>query len=416
MSKYFTYIDLFAGASGLSEGFHSAGFIPVAHVEKDHHACLTIKTRSAFHYCVSNNLLDLYKDYYYGKISREKFYSEIPFDKIDTIINNEISNENFNQIVSSINKSCSNLGVDNIDLLIGGPPCQAYSIRGRKANQSKKKFDQRIYFYKLYARFLQTLKPKVFVFENVPGLLSFEGGYIFDDLRETLSGEGYDLDYRILNANDFGVLQERKRIIIIGWEKDYEFSYPEFEKMKTAAIVNDLLNDLPVIKADNINSLLPYAGSTTDYLTNSGIRNGYSDINLNITRPHNKIDLQIYKRVIELWNNKKQRLKYSDLPKRLQTHKNKDNFLDRFKVVAGDSNHSHTLIAHIAKDGHYYIHPDVNQCRSISVREAARIQSFPDNFIFEGPRTAAFTQIGNAVPPLMAYQLAKKLNEQLNEK
>jgi DNA (cytosine-5)-methyltransferase 1 len=131
-----------------------------------------------------------------------------------------------------------------------------------------------------------------------------------------------------------------------------------------------------------------------------------------IARPHNEQDLEIYSIAIDKWINDKERLKYSDIPKRLQTHNNTVSFLDRFKVV-DLFGHSHTLVAHIAKDGHYYIYPDSDQVRSISVREAARIQSFPDNYYFEGGRTAAFRQIGNAVPPLMAEAIANKLKHLL---
>jgi DNA (cytosine-5)-methyltransferase 1 len=121
-------------------------------------------------------------------------------------------------------------------------------------------------------------------------------------------------------------------------------------------------------------------------------------------------DLEIYTIAIEKWLNDRKRLNYKDLPLNLQTHKNKESFLDRYKVI-DPIGHSHTIVAHISKDGHYYIYPDLNQIRSISVREAARIQSFQDNYFFEGGRTAAFRQIGNAVPPLMANQIAKKLKE-----
>lgn len=412
INKRLTFIDLFAGAGGLSEGFYRAGFTPIAHVEKDNYAALTLKTRAAHHYCLENNLHDLYKEYYYEKINREEFYNNIPFGEIDTVINEEISDEKFDTIVARINKEKKRKDINRVDLIVGGPPCQAYSLRGRKANEHKKKYDQRIYYYKLYARFLRELKPKLFVFENVPGLTSFEGGYIFDDLRETLANEGYTLDYKILNATDFGVLQDRKRIVIIGWKNELSFSYPSFEKIKYDAVVYDLLNDLPTLKPGSYNLPLYYSNNSTSYLDESEIRNGYRKVSLHNTRPHNTIDLEIYKRAIELWNAKQQRLKYSSLPKKLRTHKNTEGFLDRFKVVAGDAKYSHTLIAHIAKDGHYYIHPDIDQCRSISIREAARIQSFPDNFIFEGPRTAALTQIGNAVPPLMASTLAKGIKKQ----
>ena len=411
MNKLLTYVDLFAGASGLAEGFRQAGFQPVAHVERDENACLTIKTRIAYHYCKENNLDDFYKEYYYGKIGRDIFYSAIPFDKTDTVINEDISNDNFDLIISKIDIAKKQIDINEIDVIIGGPPCQAYSVRGRKANEHKKKYDQRIYYYKLYARFLRELKPKLFVFENVPGLLSFEDGYIFDDLRKTLVNEGYILEFKILNASDFGVLQDRKRIIIIGWKKELTFSYPLFEKIHYDAMVNDLLSDLPSLKSGSNNPPLFYADKLNSYLEKSEIRNGYRKVSLHNTRPHNSIDLEIYKRAIELWNDKHERLKYNSLPKRLRTHKNIEGFLDRFKVVAGNAKYSHTLIAHIAKDGHYYIHPDVDQCRSISVREAARIQSFPDNFIFEGPRTSAFTQIGNAVPPIMAKKIAYQIKK-----
>ena len=142
------------------------------------------------------------------------------------------------------------------------------------------------------------------------------------------------------------------------------------------------------------------------------LRNGVDFVTQHIARPHNVRDLKIYQIAINKWLNESKRLKYPDLPSALKTHKNEKAFVDRFKVV--DINGlSHTMVAHIAKDGHHYIYPDTKQVRSISVREAARIQSFPDDYYFEGGRTAAFRQIGNAVPPLMAKEIACQIKKQL---
>ena len=144
----------------------------------------------------------------------------------------------------------------------------------------------------------------------------------------------------------------------------------------------------------------------------TGIRDKYDVLTWHVARTNLERDREIYRMAVKLWKKEKKRLKYTDIPDELATHNNRNSFLDRFKVVADDLPATHTMVAHISKDGHYYIHPDIKQARSISVREAARIQSFPDNFFFEGSRTAAFRQIGNAVPPLLAKTIATALLEQ----
>ena len=161
-----------------------------------------------------------------------------------------------------------------------------------------------------------------------------------------------------------------------------------------------------------------YKTEPTEYLKLHGLRNSNDILTQHIARPHREQDKEIYKIAVQKWNIEQERLNYNDLPERLKTHQNRSSFFDRFKVVASDLPYSQTVVAHIAKDGHYYIHPDNKQNRSISVREAARLQSFPDDYYFEGEkeganRTAAFKQIGNAVPPLMAKVIAEKIKEMI---
>jgi DNA (cytosine-5)-methyltransferase 1 len=154
------------------------------------------------------------------------------------------------------------------------------------------------------------------------------------------------------------------------------------------------------------------------YLYDAGIKiTEISDpVTLHTASSHNFRDLEIYRIAVKKWDVAQDRLDYNDLPDRLKTHSNRSSFLDRFKVIAGDRPYSHTIVAHISQDGHFSIHPDINQNRSITPREAARIQTFPDNYFFESVseipgQTAAFKQIGNAVPVLLAQKIAEGLLE-----
>ncbi|MCD4664513.1 MAG: DNA cytosine methyltransferase [Bacteroidales bacterium] len=408
------FIDIFAGASGLSEGFIRAGFEPVGHIEMDKNACMTIKTRMAYHYLKKNKNLNLYIDYLNGLISREQLYNFISDDLINKkVINEELSNDSISKVIKIIEGNLKYLNCNSIDVVVGGPPCQSYSLVGRARDYSKMKTDPRNYLYKLYARILKAFGPEIFVFENVTGIISAQNGNIFQDLKYKLDEIGYSIEYKLLNAAHFGVLQNRKRVILIGWKKGKDLKFPEFDNVQHRWNVNDMFQDLPELKAGEIMKTGQYSANPCEYTTQYGIRNGIDILTQHITRPHNQNDLAIYKIAIQLWNKEKRRLKYPDIPEQYKTHKNVSSFLDRFKVVDGDGI-SHTMVAHISKDGHYYIHPDINQLRSISVREAARIQSFPDNYYFEGPRTSIFQQIGNAVPPLMAEKIAKKIKEMLN--
>jgi len=393
------YIDLFAGAGGLSEGFIRHNFSPIAHVEMNKLACDTLTTRVAFHYLRANNLEQLYHQYLKGEISRTKLLNFIPQPTLDSVINVEISDKTIIDIFSKINKQVKD---EKIDLIIGGPPCQAYSIVGRARDPKNMENDPRNFLYKLYVKFLKEYKPKMFVFENVPGIMSAKNGEHFEKIKSAISDIGYSFDYKILNAKDFGVLQDRKRVIIIGWQNELKLNYPHFERINhNHKILTDLFSDLPDLQnGQGSLGTVYYEKPITEFLKSTRIRNGINFTTQHIARPNNENDLEIYRIAVELWKDHK-RLNYSSLPERLIKHKNTTSFTNRFQVVNGEGI-SHTVVAHIAADGHYYIHPDVNQNRSITVREAARIQSFPDDYFFEGGRTAAFKQIGNAVPPLMA--------------
>lgn len=404
----FTMIDLFAGAGGLSEGFVQAGFEPIAHIEMDRDACNTLRTRCCYHYLRNKNKFDVYYSYLKGDISREELYKSVPARVIDNVINVKISDDTLKSTFAKIKELSVNRGVD---LIIGGPPCQAYSLLGR--HDKKMEDDPRTRLYLQYGKFLAEFKPKGFVFENVPGLLSAKKGEHFKNLREYFDSLGYNVHFKMLDASDYGVLQVRKRLIIVGWQKEHDYGYPNIPINKASVVVNDILDDLPLLKAGDVLQVAPYRLPTNKYLLDSGIRNKDEVfVTQNISRPVNTNDAAIYAYAIKAWKDKHIRIKYTDLPVELKTHKNEKSFLDRFKVVDGNGL-SHTLVAHLAKDGHYFIHPNIRYCRSISVREAARLQSFPDNFYFEGSRSAKFKQIGNAVPPLMAKTIATTIFQML---
>ena len=408
------YIDLFAGAGGLSEGFTSIGFNPIAHVEMNYDACQTLKTRAVYYYLKQSGKLDEYRKYLRGEISKDELYGLVPEIVLKSVIHQTMSTENMPELFELIDDLKTEQHINQVDLIVGGPPCQAYSLVGRAVKSDNMVGDPRNYLYKLYIEVLKKYTPTMFVFENVPGLLTANGGQYFEDMKKAFKAAGYTIDHAVLNAKSFDVLQDRRRVILIGWKKDLHYKYPSFVEKTPAYKVADLLSDLPKIQSGESNN--SYATKKfSAYLETTGIRKKDDILTWHVARPHISRDRKIYKEVITAWVKDKKRIKYTDLPEELCTHRNRTAFLDRFKVVASDLPTCHTMMAHISKDGHYFIHPDIDQARSITVREAARIQSFPDDFYFEGSRTAAFTQVGNAVPPLMARGIAEKIKEMLEK-
>jgi DNA (cytosine-5)-methyltransferase 1 len=261
---------------------------------------------------------------------------------------------------------------------------------------------------------LKEFQPDFFVFENVPGMMSARDGSVFKDFRKRTQKLGYQLFADVLNSKNFSVLQSRRRIIVIGYRGSSQLYNFQYGSSKNKFKVEDLLKDLPALEpGQGKDSVQEYTSPPTEYLKMTGIRTKKDLLIQHLARPHNERDREIYRRAINKWDGTRKRLRYEELPKKLKTHKNTQTFRDRFKVVASELETSHTITAHFSKDGHYYIHPDINQARSLTLREAARIQSFPDNYRFEGSRTSQYWQLGNAVPPLMAEKIAEQIKKKL---
>lgn len=399
-------LDLFAGAGGLSEGFIHAGCEVVGHIEMDRNSCSTLITRMIYHALRKKGKLDEYRKYISGEISRDDLIKKYGLQKErDSVICTKIGNDNYRDLINQIK---ARLNGKPLDIIVGGPPCQAYSHIGRARDKNMHR-DTRNFLYKYYIEFLKALKPKIFVFENVPGLESAGKGKYLKDMQRLMKLAGYTTEYKILNAADFGVPQNRKRIILVGWSKISKLkSYPEFPTAKRKYLVRDFLAGLPEIKSgmgEPVRKISKY----NKLLIKLGIsRPDFGLLMDHISRPNTEQDLEIY-RLAVLAKQKGDNIKYNHLPERLKTHNNEKSFLDRFKVVDSNATGSHTIVAHIAKDGHFYIHPDLKQNRSLTVREAARLQTFPDDYKFEGERGPRFRQIGNAVPPMLSEIIAKEL-------
>jgi len=438
-------VDLFSGAGGLTEGFKNEDFEIVAHIEKEKWACETLKTRSTYHYLRKLGDLKCYNEYIFNSNSylnldndrRKYFYKRYP--ELEQILDYEVLNLVFGDpkvdlnatsitsIIERIEESLLFRKVNKVDVIIGGPPCQAYSVIGRGRMGVAVEADKRNFLFYYYRDIVEHFRPEVFVFENVPGIFSARNGSIFQSIKMEFDRIGYELlagrkevdTENILDSKDYGVCQSRKRVILFGFRKGRGYQYPELHK-------HIVLENDNTTTRNAIEDLIPLKPGEGDdfriekYRSNDGLssfqklmRSNSEGIINHKARNHMKRDLIIYKKVIRKAS-KGLQLKYRELPEELKTHKNQRNFEDRFKVHWWDET-PHTIVAHISKDGHYNIHPDINQCRSLTVREAARIQSFPDNYRFEGPRTWQYVQVGNAVPPLFAQVIARAVKEVLGK-
>ena len=414
----FTVLDLFSGAGGLAEGFIRAGFRTVGHVEMEKYAFMTLKTRIAYHLLKYEGDRDTYHEYLYGDTTREEMFHRVVYHMADIpLVNAKIETKTQKKIADIIMAKSK---FNTVNVITGGPPCQTFSHISRYRRKRDVFFeDERTYLFKRYLYFIRKFKPDFFVFENVTGIITAGGGAIFSEFIDKARKAGYNVKAQVLNARDFNVLQNRRRVIVIGWKRKHRINDIPIDlhhSTESRFRVWDVLSDLPKLQPRNgSDAPQKYSAPPSEYLLKFGLRSQDDVLTLHRARYHNERDRKIYRMVISVWNEEHKRLKYNELPDHLKTHRNRHNFVDRFKVVAGDLPYSQTITAHLAKDGHYYIHPDISQARSITVREAARLQSFPDSYFFEGPRTAQFVQVGNAVPPLMAETIAIKIKSLLEE-
>ncbi len=422
--RKYNIIDLFAGAGGLSEGFVRAGFNPIAHIEMDHYACDTLRTRACYHYLAETNQLDIYKEYLRNKKERENgewLWNQVPDNIVNTVIQATIGEDTIKDIFAKVDALKKK---KRIDVIVGGPPCQAYSIAGRaRLGEKKIEQDPRNELYKYYVKFIANYRPKMFVFENVLGILTAKGGKPFADLQRLVRELGYEIEYHVQLASEHGVLQNRQRVIIIGWQSNNRrhYHYPILTKEANSyQVLQDAFSDLPVRRAGegSLCGIVDYTKPLSEmkYLQEANIRGALNFTTQHIARPNNINDREIYVMALKKFLNTHKQLSYNEIPEDHQKHKNKKSFLNRFSVV-DPYGCSHTVVAHIAMDGHYYIyptlHPTIENVRSITIREAARLQSFPDDYFFEGSRSAAFKQIGNAVPVLLAYKIAVEIKRML---
>ncbi|MES0871281.1 DNA cytosine methyltransferase [Pseudovibrio sp. SCP19] len=500
MSSEFAIIDLFAGPGGLGEGFSQAGrngdISMKIHlsVEMEINAVRTLRLRSFL-----RSFGNTFPDEYYEALNSGKDlpdWSDL-YPKKWKLAEQEVRQlvlgepGVFDEIAVVLDKVRKDYKRNTI--LIGGPPCQAYSLAGRVRNKGKADYvlenDNRHYLYKEYVNILNRLEPAAFVMENVKGMLSskVDGGGIFhrvlDDLAE--AGDGYKLiplaanpydgeghpparDF-ILRAEDHGVPQARHRVIVVGFRKDFanrlDFgAEPLLIRKDIRATVQEALSGLPRVRSglsrgDQLEAWsdavrekameICQAEGVTEIMRENARRiagsnklpthrqaQRYSDhhnfpewleewllddeldaVLHHETRGHITGDLGRYL-FSSLFAAEKQRApKLSEFPEFLQpAHKNRKtgHFADRFRTQV-NGRPSTTVTSHISKDGHYFIHPDPSQCRSLTVREAARLQTFPDNYFFYGGRTAQYHQVGNAVPPFLAFQIGCAVSSLLKQ-
>ena len=377
-TSHLQLLDLFAGSGGLSLGFDQAGFKTSFMIDSCPQSVETLKKNFQ-----KNNPLVFNEDL-------EKF-TPLDFKR--------------------------NIARKDIDIIIGGPPCQGWSLAGRAKIRSLKEKVQSIFddprnrLYKKFINYVKVFQPVVCLMENVPGMTSHTNINVADRVARDITRQGYNVTWEILDAVNYGVPQKRKRIFFIGVRKDLnlKFIMPKWltsnkNRLYPLRTVRDAIMDLPRLNHGARKWIRSYNSKKkseySEKLRRGCDRNIIQD---HVCRTHNKQDIEAFKIM-------KQGDWYKDLPKQYKRYRD-DIFQDKYKKLIWEEP-SWCVTAHLSKDGFSHIHP--SQQRSISVREAARLQSFPDDFQFGGSgMLSKFRLIGNAVPPLMAEVIAKEIKRQV---
>lgn len=409
MTEKIKIIDLFAGCGGLSDGFEQTHlYETLACVEWEKEPCKTLANR-------------LKKKWNYENAYETVFHFDI--QRTDELINGWSNDPIYgtSQGLKPIFEKYK-----GIDVVIGGPPCQAYSIAGRIRDENGMNDDYRNFLFESYLKVVDEFKPKAFIFENVPGMLSAKPGgvSIVERITEAFAEKGYEItnnlrENALIDCTKFGVPQARKRMVILGVNKSiikespqvalhdfYKFIFPKYQTKKLVT-VKDAINDLP--KLHPLEEPVKVGKRKFSHTYN------VCKIANHEPRMHSKRDVETF----EL------------LTKDIQTGQNKfasvESLKDLYFEITGKRSNIHkyhvlkwnkpsnTIPAHLYKDGLRHIHPDPEQARSITVREAARLQSFDDDFEFLGSLTDQYKMVGNAVPPKFAKAIALALNDFLNK-